>query len=112
MCKPAFKPMRCPVCVRWFGTVEGLQKHLVAHNDPSSFPCEFCTRTYLTLKSLKDHKRKVHRSEMIKAALPPAALPDAAVPDDAVPDDAVPAATVPEMAQITIKTEKEDIDID
>lgn len=30
-CKPAIKPVRCPVCLRWFGTVDGLQKHLLTH---------------------------------------------------------------------------------
>lgn len=30
-CKPAMKPVRCPVCLRWFGTVDGLQKHLLTH---------------------------------------------------------------------------------
>lgn len=61
MCKPAFKPMRCPVCVRWFGTVEGLQKHLPTHNQSNSFTCLVCQRVYLSLKSLKDHSRKVHK---------------------------------------------------
>ncbi|XP_012994720.1 zinc finger protein 628 [Esox lucius] len=63
MCKPAFKPMRCPVCVRWFGTVEGLQKHLQTHDQPkaNSFRCVICQRHYPSLRSLKDHRRKVHR---------------------------------------------------
>lgn len=33
-CKPAIKPVRCPVCLRWFGTVDGLQKHLLTHKQP------------------------------------------------------------------------------
>ncbi|XP_067093248.1 zinc finger protein Xfin [Osmerus mordax] len=60
-CKTAFKPMRCPVCVRWFGTVEGLQKHLLTHNQSDSFSCLVCQRVYSSLKSLKDHSRKVHK---------------------------------------------------
>ncbi|KAM9513085.1 uncharacterized protein ACWYII_046639 isoform 1-T2 [Salvelinus alpinus] len=60
MCKPAFKPMRCPVCVRWFGTVEGLQKHLQTHDQTNSFRCLICQRLYPSLRSLKDHRRKVH----------------------------------------------------
>ncbi|XP_041757663.2 uncharacterized protein LOC121585353 [Coregonus clupeaformis] len=60
MCKPALKPMRCPVCVRWFGTVEGLQKHLQTHDQTNSFRCLICQRLYPSLRSLKDHRRKVH----------------------------------------------------
>lgn len=60
-CKPVFKPMRCPVCVRWFGTVEGLQKHLLTHNQSNSFSCLICQRIYPTMRSLKDHRRKVHK---------------------------------------------------
>lgn len=35
-CKPAIKPVRCPVCLRWFGTVDGLQKHLLTHKQSQS----------------------------------------------------------------------------
>lgn len=61
ICKPTLKPMRCPVCARWFGTVDGLQKHLLTHNQPDSFRCHVCQGTYKNLKSLKTHRRKIHR---------------------------------------------------
>ncbi|XP_071378021.1 zinc finger protein 616 [Centroberyx affinis] len=61
ICKPAIKPVRCPVCVRWFGTLDGLQKHLLTHNQSESYRCDVCQGTYPNLKSLKNHRRRVHR---------------------------------------------------
>ncbi|XP_030641216.1 zinc finger protein Xfin [Chanos chanos] len=72
-CTPSFKPMRCPVCVRWFSSVDGLKRHLVKHSEtkdvlvePSQnsqsnvFMCHICQRSYPKKQSLKDHLRKVH----------------------------------------------------
>lgn len=60
-CKPAIKPVRCPVCLRWFGTVSGLQKHLLTHKQSESYRCDVCQGTYPNLKSLKNHRRRIHR---------------------------------------------------
>ncbi|XP_029359558.1 uncharacterized protein LOC115044583 isoform X1 [Echeneis naucrates] len=60
-CKPAIKPVRCPVCLRWFSTVDGLQKHLLTHKQSESFCCDVCQGTYPSLKSLKNHRRRIHR---------------------------------------------------
>lgn len=63
-CKPTIKPVRCPVCLRWFGTVDGLQKHLLTHKqseNSQSFSCDVCQGTYPNLKSLKNHRRRIHR---------------------------------------------------
>ncbi|XP_054478240.1 zinc finger protein Xfin [Anoplopoma fimbria] len=60
-CKPAIKPVRCPVCLRWFGTVDGLQKHLLTHKQSESYRCDVCQGTYPSLKSLKNHRRRIHR---------------------------------------------------
>ncbi|XP_047455162.1 zinc finger protein 208 [Mugil cephalus] len=60
-CKPAIKPVRCPVCLRWFGTVDSLQKHLLTHKQSESFSCDVCQGTYPNLKSLKNHRRRIHR---------------------------------------------------
>ncbi|XP_007559619.1 zinc finger protein 425 [Poecilia formosa] len=60
-CKPAIKPVRCPVCLRWFGTMDSLQKHLVTHKQSDSFRCDVCQGTYRSLKSLKNHRRRIHR---------------------------------------------------
>lgn len=62
-CKPAaIKPVRCPSCPRWFGTVDGLQKHLLTHKKKAeSHHCDICQGTYPSLKSLKIHRRRVHR---------------------------------------------------
>ncbi|XP_006795999.1 zinc finger protein 865 [Neolamprologus brichardi] len=60
-CKPAIKPVRCPVCLRWFGTVESLQKHLLTHKQSESYRCDVCQGTYPNLKSLKNHRRRIHR---------------------------------------------------
>lgn len=63
-CKPAaIKPVRCPSCPRWFGTVDGLQKHLLTHKKKaeSSHHCDICQGTYPSLKSLKIHRRRIHR---------------------------------------------------
>ncbi|XP_070690787.1 zinc finger protein 616 [Pempheris klunzingeri] len=60
-CKPAIKPVRCPVCLRWFGTVDGLQKHLLTHKRSESYRCDVCQGTYPNLKSLKNHRRRIHR---------------------------------------------------
>lgn len=71
ICKPTLKPMRCPVCARWFGTVDGLQKHLLTHitHLPESFRCHVCQGTYKNLKSLKTHHRKIH-NKMATYAVP------------------------------------------
>ncbi|XP_071326749.1 zinc finger protein 616 [Trachinotus anak] len=60
-CKPAIKPVRCPVCLRWFSTVDGLQKHLLTHKQSESYRCDVCQGTYPNLKSLKNHRRRIHR---------------------------------------------------
>ncbi|XP_034553988.1 zinc finger protein 865 [Notolabrus celidotus] len=60
-CKPAIKPVRCPVCLRWFGTVESLQKHLLTHKQSESYRCDVCQGTYPSMKSLKNHRRRIHR---------------------------------------------------
>ncbi|KAK0152773.1 Zinc finger and SCAN domain-containing protein 2 [Merluccius polli] len=61
-CKLAVKPVRCNICLRWFGTEDGLQKHVLTHNKQSqTFHCDVCQGTYSSLKSLKNHRRKIHR---------------------------------------------------
>ncbi|XP_053743290.1 uncharacterized protein im:7147486 [Synchiropus splendidus] len=62
-CKPTIKPVRCHVCLRWFATVEGLQKHMLTHKQSTqqSFRCDICQGTYSSLKSLKNHRRRIHR---------------------------------------------------
>lgn len=68
-CKPvAVKPVRCPSCPRWFGTVDGLQKHLLTHKKKAeSHRCDICQGTYPSLKSLKIHRRRIHRILIGKA---------------------------------------------
>uniref|UniRef100_UPI0037E8D493 zinc finger protein 585B n=1 Tax=Semicossyphus pulcher TaxID=241346 RepID=UPI0037E8D493 len=60
-CKPVIKPVRCPVCLRWFGTVDTLQKHLLTHKQSETYRCDVCQGTYPSLKSLKNHRRRIHR---------------------------------------------------
>lgn len=60
-CKPAIKPVRCPVCLRWFGTLVSLQKHLLTHKQTEAYRCDVCRGTYPNLKSLKNHRRRIHR---------------------------------------------------
>ncbi|CAN9513980.1 unnamed protein product [Ophioblennius macclurei] len=60
-CKPAIKPVRCPVCLRWFGAVDSLQKHLLTHKQSDAYRCDVCNGTYPNLKSLKNHRRRIHR---------------------------------------------------
>ncbi|XP_024119289.1 zinc finger protein 616 [Oryzias melastigma] len=60
-CKPVIKPVRCPVCLRWFGTMESLEKHLLTHKQTESYRCDVCQGTYPNLKSLKNHRRRIHR---------------------------------------------------
>ncbi|XP_019741727.1 zinc finger protein 1035 isoform X3 [Hippocampus comes] len=59
-CKPPIKPVRCPVCLRWFGTVDGLQKHLLTHKQSETHRCDICQCSYPSLKSLKTHRKRVH----------------------------------------------------
>lgn len=61
VCNPTTKPTRCPVCLRWFGTVSSLQKHLLSHKQSESYRCDVCQGTYPSLKSLKNHRRRIHR---------------------------------------------------
>lgn len=60
-CKPAIKPVRCPICLRWFGTMDSLQKHLLTHQQSESYRCDVCQGIYPSLKSLKIHRRRIHR---------------------------------------------------
>lgn len=60
-CKPAFKPIRCPVCVRWFSCLDGLKRHLVSHSRQSVLTCQICDQTCPTPQALEEHKRNVHR---------------------------------------------------
>ncbi|XP_029959297.1 zinc finger protein 865 [Salarias fasciatus] len=60
-CKPTIKPVRCPVCLRWFGAVDSLQKHLLTHKQSDAYRCDVCNGTYPNLKSLKNHRRRIHR---------------------------------------------------
>ncbi|KAM9722789.1 uncharacterized protein ACNS7B_018386 [Menidia menidia] len=60
-CKLVIKPVRCPVCLRWFGTFDSLQKHLLTHKQSESYRCDVCQGTYPSLKSLKNHRRRIHR---------------------------------------------------
>ncbi|KAJ3597819.1 hypothetical protein NHX12_001336 [Muraenolepis orangiensis] len=60
-CKLAVKPVRCNICLRWFGTDDALQKHLATHKQSQTVHCDICQGTYSSLKSLKNHRRKVHR---------------------------------------------------
>ncbi|KAG9334580.1 hypothetical protein JZ751_007401 [Albula glossodonta] len=73
-CKPSRKLIRCPVCTYAFGSLEGLQKHLISHTHPNAFRCQLCQRSYPSLRSLKDHRRKVHRV-LIQAAKSPSQEP-------------------------------------
>ncbi|XP_057689679.1 zinc finger protein 658B isoform X2 [Corythoichthys intestinalis] len=61
-CKPAIKPVRCPTCLRWFGTVDGLQKHLLTHKQSDSYRCDICQCSYPSLKSLRTHRKRVHNA--------------------------------------------------
>uniref|UniRef100_A0A8C1YEQ3 C2H2-type domain-containing protein n=1 Tax=Cyprinus carpio TaxID=7962 RepID=A0A8C1YEQ3_CYPCA len=60
-CKPAFKPIRCPVCVRWFSCLDGLKRHLVSHSRQSILTCSICDQNFPTPQALEEHKRNVHR---------------------------------------------------
>ncbi|XP_026140802.1 zinc finger protein 521-like [Carassius auratus] len=60
-CKPAFKPIRCPVCVRWFSCLDGLKRHLVSHSRQSVLTCQICDQNCPTPQALEEHKRNVHR---------------------------------------------------
>ncbi|XP_073704130.1 uncharacterized protein [Garra rufa] len=60
-CKPALKPFRCPVCVRWFSCLDGLKRHLVSHSRQSVFTCQICDQNYQTPQALEEHKRNDHR---------------------------------------------------
>ncbi|XP_077432909.1 uncharacterized protein LOC144058363 [Vanacampus margaritifer] len=59
-CKPVIKPVRCPVCLRWFSTVDGLQKHILTHKQSETHQCDICQCSYPSLKSLRTHRRRVH----------------------------------------------------
>ncbi|XP_048880215.1 uncharacterized protein LOC125748293 [Brienomyrus brachyistius] len=58
---PSSKPVVCPVCTHSFSSNKELQKHLITHSHTQAFRCHICQRSYPSLKSLKNHKRKVHR---------------------------------------------------
>ncbi|KAJ8289790.1 hypothetical protein GJAV_G00005370 [Gymnothorax javanicus] len=61
-CKVSHQLIQCPVCANSFDGVEGLQKHLMTHSNSNAFHCQLCQRSYPSLRSLKDHRRKVHRA--------------------------------------------------
>lgn len=59
-CTPAFKPLSCPVCVRWFSSLEGLKRHLLSHSQEESLTCQICSCKYSSHAALEEHKRSVH----------------------------------------------------
>lgn len=59
-CTPAFKPLRCPVCVRWFSSLEGLKRHLLTHSKEESLTCQICGCKCSSHAVLEEHKRNVH----------------------------------------------------
>ncbi|XP_027009529.1 zinc finger protein 62 homolog [Tachysurus fulvidraco] len=59
-CTPAFKPLRCPVCVRWFSSLEGLKRHLLSHSQEESLTCQICGQKCSSHAALEEHKRSVH----------------------------------------------------
>ncbi|XP_034030996.1 zinc finger protein 1035 isoform X3 [Thalassophryne amazonica] len=59
--KHVSKPVRCPTCLRWYGSVSSLQKHLLTHKRSESYRCDICQGVYSNLKSLKVHRRRIHR---------------------------------------------------
>ncbi|KAK7147411.1 hypothetical protein R3I94_010054 [Phoxinus phoxinus] len=78
-CKPAFKPIRCPVCVRWFSCLDGLKRHLVSHSRQAGLTCQICDHNCPTPQALEEHKRNVHGviSKMRPAENTPERLPQA-----------------------------------
>lgn len=59
-CTPSFKPIRCPVCVRWFSCVDGLKRHLVSHSQQKVLTCQICRHKCSSHEDLEEHKRNVH----------------------------------------------------
>ncbi|XP_066538873.1 uncharacterized protein im:7147486 [Hoplias malabaricus] len=59
-CMPSFKPIRCPVCVRWFSCVDGLKRHLVSHSKQKVLMCQICGHKCSRNEDLEEHKRTVH----------------------------------------------------
>lgn len=59
-CTPAFKPLCCPVCVRWFSSLEGLKRHLLSHSKEESLTCQICGCKCSSQAVLEEHKRNVH----------------------------------------------------
>lgn len=59
-CRPAFKPLRCPVCVRWFSSLEGLKRHLLSHSQQEDPICQICGYKCSSHLALEDHKKSVH----------------------------------------------------
>lgn len=61
-CTPAFKPLRCPVCTRWFSSLEGLKRHLLSHSKEESLSCQICGCKCSSHTALEEHKRSVHNT--------------------------------------------------
>ncbi|KAL7886633.1 hypothetical protein AOLI_G00043540 [Acnodon oligacanthus] len=59
-CTPSFKPVRCPVCVRWFSCMDGLKRHLVSHSQQKVLTCQICEHKCSSHEDLEEHKRRVH----------------------------------------------------
>ncbi|XP_017557561.1 zinc finger protein Xfin-like [Pygocentrus nattereri] len=59
-CTPPFKPVRCPVCVRWFSCMDGLKRHLVSHSQQKVLTCRICQHKCSSHEDLEEHKRRVH----------------------------------------------------
>ncbi|XP_062847077.1 zinc finger protein 91 [Trichomycterus rosablanca] len=59
-CRPAFKPLRCPVCVRWFSSLEGLKRHLMTHSQQEDPICQICDYKCSSHLVLEEHKKSVH----------------------------------------------------
>ncbi|KAG9275923.1 zinc finger protein 423-like [Astyanax mexicanus] len=67
-CTPSYKPIRCPVCVRWFSSVDGLKKHLLTHSQQKVLTCQICRHKCSSHEDLEEHKRNIHGPKKASAS--------------------------------------------
>ena len=57
------KELQCIDCLNWFGSKQLLNNHMKTHTGDRQYKCDFCSKTFLTNKSMGFHRKEMHHAE-------------------------------------------------